>query len=135
MRVLRWIIAALGRGLAYVGRAGWDAFNSLKPSARLWTIAIVAATAWLYFQSKLWDRNRRWFYKDVFEPTGEIVWAVFEVLFVSILVIMSILALYGVRRYRRPQNIEDIETTNAVREVVPLWRRIKDSRKKRGGDE
>jgi hypothetical protein len=135
MRVLRWIVTALGTILVYVFRTGWEAFNRLKPSVRLWTIAVTVFVAWLYFQSKLWDRNRHWFYKDVFEPTGGIVWAVFKVLFVLILVIMGGSVLYGLRRSRRPQNIEDIETTSAVREVVPLWKRLFNSRKKQGGGE
>ena len=135
MRVLRWVTAKLGKGLAYVCRLGWDAFNGLKPSTRLWTIAIAIATAWLYFQSKLWDRNRQSFYEKAFEPTGDIVYAVFKVFFVIGFVAMCSWLVYGFIRYKRPQNIEDIETTSAVHEVVPLWRRIKDSRKKRGGDE
>lgn len=135
MRVLRWVVTALSKVLVYVCRAGWEAFNSLNPSARLWTIAIVVATAWLYFRSQLWDRNRQSFYEEVFEPTGDIVYAIFKMLFVIGFVAICGWLVYGFIRYKRPQNIEDIETTSAVREVVPLWRRFIDSRKNKGGDD
>jgi hypothetical protein len=135
MRVLRWIVTALGTILVYVFRTGWEAFNRLKPSVRLWTIAVTVFVAWLYFQSKLWDRNRQSFYEDVFEPTGTVVYTVFEVVFVTVLVATASVALYKLLRSRQPQNIEDIETNSAVREIVPLWKRLIDSQKKQGGDE
>ena len=135
MRVLGWVVAALGKILVYVFHAGWDAFNSLKPSTRLWAVAIFAGMVWLYFQSELWDRNRQSFYEDVFEPTGTVVYTVFKVVFVTVLVATASVALYKLLRSRQPQNIEDIETNSAVREVVPLWKRLIDSQKKQGGDE